>query len=74
MNSMQAMGVATRSTDAILPGVSGLSGPEWFRRMDRNQDRDVSYREFLAPRSIFEQLDKDSNGLLSATEAEALTE
>ena len=74
MNSMQAMGMAARSTDAILPGVSGLSGPEWFRRMDRNQDRDVSYREFLAPRSIFEQLDKDSNGLLSATEAEALTE
>jgi Ca2+-binding EF-hand superfamily protein len=74
MNSMQAMGMAARSTDAILPGVSGLSGPEWFRRMDRNQDRDVSYREFLAPRSIFEQLDKDSNGLLSSTEAEALTE
>jgi Ca2+-binding EF-hand superfamily protein len=74
MNSTQAMGMAARSTDAILPGVSGLSGPEWFRRMDRNQDRDVSYREFLAPRSIFEQLDKDSNGLLSAAEAEALTE
>ncbi|MDG1897195.1 MAG: hypothetical protein P8J37_20045 [Fuerstiella sp.] len=74
MNSMQAMNMAARSTDAILPGVSGLSGPEWFRRMDRNQDRDVSYREFLAPRSIFEQLDIDNNGLLSATEAEALAE
>ncbi|MCP4173544.1 MAG: hypothetical protein GY758_22550 [Fuerstiella sp.] len=74
MNSMQAMGMAARSTDAILPGVSGLTGPEWFRRMDRNQDRDVSYREFLAPRTIFEQLDKDSNGLLSAAEAQALTE
>ncbi|MCP4174012.1 MAG: hypothetical protein GY758_24945 [Fuerstiella sp.] len=74
MNSVQTMNMVARSTDAVLPGVSGLNGPEWFRRMDRNQDRDVSYREFLAPRSIFEQLDKDSNGLLSATEAEALTE
>lgn len=73
MNSMQAMGMAARSTDAILPGMSGLSGPEWFRRMDRNQDRDVSYREFLAPRSVFEELDKDNDGLLSAAEAEALT-
>ncbi len=73
MNSMQAMGMAARSTDAILPGISGLSGPEWFRRMDRNQDRDVSYREFLGPRSIFKQLDDDDDGLISATEAEALT-
>ncbi|MEO1983448.1 MAG: hypothetical protein ABGZ24_23295, partial [Fuerstiella sp.] len=73
MNSMQAMGMAARSTDAILPGISGLSGPEWFRRMDRNQDRDVSYREFLGPRSIFKQLDDDHDGLISATEAEALT-
>ena len=73
MNSMRAMDMAARSTDAILPGVSGLSGPEWFRRMDRNQDRDVSYREFLAPRAIFKQLDKDNDGLVSATEAEALT-
>ncbi len=73
MDSMQSMSMAARSTDAILPGVSGLSGPEWFRRMDRNQDRDVSYREFLGPKDVFTQLDKDADGLLSATEAEQLT-
>lgn len=57
------------STDAILPGMAGLEGPEWFKRMDRNQDRDVSRREFLGPQNIFQQLDENSDGLLSATEA-----
>lgn len=61
-------------TDAVLPGLSGLEGPEWFRRMDRNQDRDVSLREFLGPRRIFDQLDTDQDGLLNAAEAEALDE
>lgn len=73
MDSMQSMSMQARSTDAILPGVAGLSGPEWFRRMDRNQDRDVSYREFLGPKEIFTELDRDSDGLLSATEAEQLS-
>lgn len=72
LTSMSANSMSARSTDAILPGVEGLAGPEWFRRMDRNQDRDVSYREFLGPRHIFETLDTDNNGLLSAQEAEQL--
>ena len=69
---MQNMNMGMQATDAVLPGVSGLDGPEWFRRMDRNQDRDVSAREFLGPREIFTKLDTDNDGLLSATEAEAL--
>lgn len=69
---MQNANMGMQSTDAILPGVDGLEGPEWFRRMDRNQDRDVSVREFLGPRSIFDDLDSDKDGLLSASEAEAL--
>lgn len=72
MTSMSGMSMQARSTDAILPGVEGLAGPEWFRRMDRNQDRDVSYREFLGPRRIFEALDTDGDGLLSVQEAEQL--
>jgi Ca2+-binding EF-hand superfamily protein len=72
LTSMSAMSMQARSTDAILPGVEGLDGPEWFRRMDRNQDRDVSYREFPGPRHFFETLDTDHNGLLSAQEAEQL--
>ena len=72
VSMMQTPGMEGRSTDAILPGLSGLEGPDWFRRMDRNQDRDVSAREFLGPRKIFENLDRDSDGLLSASEADAL--
>ena len=72
IDAMRGMNMAPGSTDAVLPGVSGLGGPEWFRRMDRNQDRDVSRREFLGPRQIFTQLDVDADGLLSAAEAESL--
>ena len=45
--SMQMNPAQMGTGDAILPGTAGLSGPEWFRRMDRNQDGDVSPREFL---------------------------
>lgn len=61
------------STDAVLPGVDGLAGPEWFRRMDRNQDGDVAWREFLGERVLFNQLDTDSNQLIDATEAETFS-
>jgi Ca2+-binding EF-hand superfamily protein len=45
-------------------------GPEWFQRMDRNFDGDVSWREFLGSRATFDQLDADHDGLLSPEEAE----
>lgn len=74
LGSMRSMnGMQGNRTDAILPGLGGLEGPEWFRRMDRNQDRDVSAREFLGPREIFQRLDENADGLLSADEAEKLT-
>lgn len=72
VDSMRSMNMMNQSTDAVLPGISGLKGPEWFRRMDRNQDRDVSWREFLGPKEVFEELDKDTDGLISALEAEKL--
>jgi hypothetical protein len=49
---------------------SSLAGPEWFRRMDRNQDGELTWREFLGPRSAFEQLDRDDSGWIDAPEAE----
>lgn len=67
---MQSGGMV--STDAVLPGVDGLSGPEWFRRMDRNQDGDVAWREFLGERKLFDQLDTDANQLIDANEAAAM--
>jgi Ca2+-binding EF-hand superfamily protein len=55
--SLRSMG-ATRST-----------GPDWFQKMDRNHDGDVSHREFLGPREQFDRLDRDKDGLIDADEA-----
>lgn len=58
--------------DAILPGRGGLNGPAWFQLMDRNQDGDVSRREFPGTTEQFSQLDLDQDGLMSVEEAERL--
>jgi Ca2+-binding EF-hand superfamily protein len=44
-------------------------GPTWFQRMDRNMDGDVSWKEFLGPRHVFEALDTDKDGLIDPKEA-----
>jgi Ca2+-binding EF-hand superfamily protein len=46
-------------------------GPEWFRKMDRNGDGDVSRREFIGTEEQFRAIDTDSDGLISVEEAEA---
>ncbi|MFN9720177.1 MAG: hypothetical protein ACK58L_15875, partial [Planctomycetota bacterium] len=66
MPPMNMMGI---NSNAVLPGRDGLSGPEWFRRMDRNQDGDISRREFLGRAEQFVQLDTDADQLISADEA-----
>lgn len=45
-------------------------GPAWFRAMDKNRDGDVSRREFTGPARVFDTLDTDQDGLLTASEAE----
>src|SRR5262249_58584759 len=45
-------------------------GPIWFQRMDRNNDGDLTWKEFLGPRHVFEELDTDHDGLISPEEAE----
>ena len=62
--------------DAMATGVpiarpQQTSGPTWFRRMDRNQDGDLSWREFLGERGTFDQLDTDKNGMIDFDEAMA---
>lgn len=44
-------------------------GPDWFLRMDRNRDGDVTRREFLGPVARFRELDADGDGLISSVEA-----
>jgi hypothetical protein len=39
--------------------------------MDRNQDGDVSQREFLGTPEEFKRIDADGDGLISPAEAEA---
>jgi Ca2+-binding EF-hand superfamily protein len=48
---------------------SGGSGPLWFRKMDRNNDGDVSVREFLGTPEQFRRIDSDGDGLISPAEA-----
>jgi Ca2+-binding EF-hand superfamily protein len=63
-------GAAPRG-DTTAPIVSApTAGPEWFRKMDRNRDGDVSQREFLGPPATFKKLDADGDGLITAAEAE----
>jgi len=45
------------------------AGPECFRQMDRNRDGDLSRREFLGPRTQFDRLDRDRDGLIDPEEA-----
>ena len=45
------------------------AGPVWFRRMDRNNDGDLTWNEFLGPRLVYQQLDADGDGLIDANEA-----
>ena len=46
-------------------------GPIWFQRWDRNNDGDITWREFLGPRDAFDQLDADHDGLIDPKEASA---
>lgn len=49
-------------------------GPIWFQRMDRNMDGDLTWKEFLGPRHVFEELDLDRDGLIDPQEAERATQ
>ncbi|MEZ6061086.1 MAG: hypothetical protein R3C19_12040 [Planctomycetaceae bacterium] len=46
-------------------------GPIWFQRMDRNNDGDLTWDEFLGYRLDFDRLDKDHDGLIDPDEAAA---
>ena len=46
------------------------AGPIWFQRMDRNNDGDLTWQEFLGHREDFYALDADRDGLIDPEEAE----
>jgi Ca2+-binding EF-hand superfamily protein len=47
-----------------------LAGPIWFQRMDRNNDGDLTWQEFLGHREDFYRLDVDKAELIDPAEAE----
>jgi Ca2+-binding EF-hand superfamily protein len=65
-------GMQRNMVDAILPDSEQLDGPEWFRRMDRNRDSDVSWREFLGTAAHFARIDSDRDGLISISESQSV--
>lgn len=65
----QAMAMQN-DTDAPAPRATpATTAPSWFRKMDRNQDGDLSWREFLGKRNQFDAMDEDEDGLISVQEA-----
>ncbi len=60
---------ATRSTTQ-----ANTSGPLWYRKMDRNNDGDISPQEFIGPLSAFQKLDTNGDSLVDREEAEAASE
>jgi Ca2+-binding EF-hand superfamily protein len=63
-------GMGQSTVPKIVAQARAPVGPLWFQRMDRNQDGDLTWKEFLGPRRVFEELDADHDGLIDAKEAE----
>ena len=60
-------------TNNVVQPRQNNKGPQWFRRLDRNLDGDISPREFPGSSKLFTKFDRDKNGLIDAKEAQALT-
>jgi hypothetical protein len=64
---LAAVGVGSQRLPLTL---TRRAGPAWFRAMDRNNDGDVSLKEFIGPLERFKEIDADGDGLISPDEAE----
>ena len=53
---------------------SQSTGPVWYRRMDRNLDGDITWREFLGSREQFDRLDRNADQMIDLSEASETTE
>lgn len=62
-------GVVTVVPAPGIPAAVTTDGPVWYQRMDRNNDGDVSRREFLGTPDQFNELDLNGDELISPQEA-----
>ena len=58
-------------TTSPLRPADRTGAPVWFRKMDKNNDGDISPREWLGTDEEFKAIDADGDGLISADEATA---
>jgi hypothetical protein len=59
---------AVRSVVSVAP-TEAVEPPEWFVRMDRNADQDLTRGEFPGTDDQFDALDADGDGLISGSES-----
>jgi Ca2+-binding EF-hand superfamily protein len=68
---VEADAKVARGRSAVSVSKAGTAGPLWFRKMDRNNDGDLSPHEFVGPLEAFQKLDANHDGLIDREEAEA---
>ena len=66
-NAHQPLSTLRRTNSPTVPA---SAAPDWFTEMDKNKDRDLSRKEFPGTDEQFQQLDLDSDQLISPSEAE----
>lgn len=60
-----------RTGSPAVSRVATKNQPEWFTRMDRNGDGDVTLKEFLGEKTDFDKLDTNDDGFIEPAEARA---
>lgn len=63
----QSLALLRETADPTM--VVAKAGPDWFQQMDKNNDHDLTRKEFPGTDEQFKQLDSDSDELVSAVEA-----
>ena len=60
-----------RSRTGARPAATNNDAPQWFTRMDRNGDGDITFKEFLGDKQAFDKLDANHDGFIEPKEAKA---
>lgn len=69
--NQSSQGPVTQSKQGEQRGRRGQKGAKMFRKMDKNNDRQVSRDEWNRKPKAFDRLDRNSDGILSVDELAA---